>query len=94
LGNGSACEREHLRRRLPTLPPCAWVVADAGFNGHELARALMAAGASFLVRMSAQGRLYAQEAVAPAPFTDGALLSWPNSGSITSASSWAWTPAA
>lgn len=77
LGNGNACEREHLRRLLPTLPPQALVVADAGFNGHELARAIMAAGASYLIRMSAKVTLYAQESVDPVTFTDGTLLSWP-----------------
>jgi hypothetical protein len=77
LGNGDACERQHLRRLLPTLPPRALVVADAGFNGHELARAIAAAGASYLIRMSAKVTLYAQEAIDPATFTDGTLLSWP-----------------
>jgi hypothetical protein len=77
LGRGDAAEREHLRALLPVLPPHALLVADAGFNGYDLARAIVAAGASFLIRMSGKDSLYVD---GPAPgrcFTEGRVYCWP-----------------
>jgi hypothetical protein len=60
LGNGYNRERSHLLAMLTTLPAAALVVADAGYNGFELAQAMTAAGVSFLIRMSGKDRLYAE----------------------------------
>jgi hypothetical protein len=53
-------ERSHLQALLPTLPPAALIVADAGYNGYALAQAIVAAGAAFLIRMSSKDRLYTE----------------------------------
>lgn len=61
IGKGTASEREHLRRLLPLLTALAapvLLVADAGYNGYDLAAALMDQGTSFLIRMSSKVSLY------------------------------------
>jgi hypothetical protein len=63
LGRGYNRERQHLRTLLTTLPASALVVADAGYGGYDLAQALLAAGASFLIRVSAKDRLYSAAAL-------------------------------
>lgn len=77
LGKGTASERDHLRRLLPTLPAGALVVADAGYVGYELARALVAARADFLIRMSSQAALYARGRTPAARWRDGLVYCWP-----------------
>jgi hypothetical protein len=77
LGKGHNRERSHLRALLATLPAAALVVADAGFNGYELARAITGAGASFLIRMSAKDTLYTELPVETKTFTEGEVLLWP-----------------
>jgi hypothetical protein len=77
LGKADASERDHLRRLLPTLPARALVVADAGFSGYELARALVAAGASFLIRASGKDYLYVENDPPGRDFRDGEVLLWP-----------------
>src|SRR4051812_19547311 len=62
LGRGDASERDHLQRLLPTLPGRALIVADAGFDGYDLAAAILNSGASFLIRMSSKSRLFVDEA--------------------------------
>jgi hypothetical protein len=52
IGKGTASERDHLRRLLTTLMKPALLVADAGYNGYELAKEILNHGASFLIRMS------------------------------------------
>jgi hypothetical protein len=61
LGQGLNRERSHLRALLPTLPPAALIVADAGYNGYALAQAIVATGAAFLIRMSSKDRLYTEQ---------------------------------
>ena len=61
LGKGYNRERSHLRALLPTLPAPALIVADSGYNGYDLAQAIVTAGASFLIRMSSKDTLYTQE---------------------------------
>jgi len=61
LGGGLNRERSHLQALLPTLPPAALIVADAGYNGYALAQAIVAAGAAFLIRMSSKDRLYTEQ---------------------------------
>jgi Transposase DDE domain len=77
LGKGTARERDHLRRLLPTLPARALVVADAGYVGYALARALLAARVDFLIRVSSQAALYARGPTTAARWRDGAVYCWP-----------------
>jgi hypothetical protein len=77
LGLGKNRERSHLRALLPTLPAAALVVADAGYNGYELARAIVTSGASFLIRMSAKARLYTEGPWTAKGFREGEVLLWP-----------------
>lgn len=76
LGKGYSRERDHLRALLPTLPRTALVVADAGFNGLELAQAITSAGVSFLIRMSGKDRLYTAKQVEVDKFREGEVYLW------------------
>jgi hypothetical protein len=78
LGKGTASEREHLRLLLPTLPPRALVVCDAGYKGFELAAAILASGAQFLIRASSQLHLFVEEGVPSEEFGEGVVYYWPN----------------
>jgi len=78
LGKGTASEREHLRLLLPTLPPNALVVCDAGYKGFELAEAILAAGSQFLIRASSQLHLFVEEGVPLEEFREGVVYYWPN----------------
>ncbi len=78
LGKGTASERDHLRRLLPTLPPRALVVADAGFTGFELAGALADAGVAFLIRQSSKVRLYPVASGSRETWRDGPVYYWPD----------------
>jgi len=77
LGKGYNRERSHLQALLPTLPAHALIVADAGYNGYELACTLTAAGVSFLIRMSGKDQLYTKEQIALTKFTQGEVYLWP-----------------
>jgi hypothetical protein len=76
LGKGYNRERSHLLALLPTLPAAALVVADAGYNGFELAQAMTAASVSFLIRMSGKDRLYVERPMAATKFQEGEVLLW------------------
>ena len=76
-GKGTASELEHLRRLLPTLPRRTLVVADAGFLGYDLFRAIAAAPAAFLVRLSSRASLYTATQVPLASWTEGVVYYWP-----------------
>lgn len=81
LGCGHNRERRHLRALLPALPPAALVVADAGFNGYDMAQQIIAAGASFLIRMTAKDILYTERPLEKADlqkFRDGEVWCWPD----------------
>jgi hypothetical protein len=77
LGKGNASERAHLGHLIATLPACALVIADAGFNGYDLAAALLAADGSFLIRMSSKVRLFVDRPVDRERFDQGAVTYWP-----------------
>jgi Transposase DDE domain len=77
LGKGDASERDHLRRLLPSLPKRALVVADAGYDGYDLATSILGSGASFLIRMSSKSRLLVDRPVAPGQFRQGPVSYWP-----------------
>jgi hypothetical protein len=50
-GTGKASERHHLLDMLGALPAGAMLLADAGFTGYELARAIVGGGRRFLIRV-------------------------------------------
>ena len=77
LGKGDASERSHLERLLPSLPEKALVVTDAGYDGYDLAVAILASGASFLIRMSSKTDLLVDEPIDPARFSEGKVSYWP-----------------
>jgi hypothetical protein len=77
LGRGNASERDHLQRLLPTLPGRALVVADAGFDGYDLAVAILDSGASFLIRMSSKTRLFVKRPIEVDRFRQGRVSHWP-----------------
>ena len=76
LGKGYSRERDHLRALLGTLPNAALLVADAGFNGYDLACAITQARISFLIRMTGKDRLYTEKHVEVEKFTEGEVLLW------------------
>jgi hypothetical protein len=77
LGKGTASEHYHLRCLLSTLPKRALIVADAFYQGYELYEAILAAKASFLVRVSSRSRLYKEGAVRLERFRQGLVYYWP-----------------
>jgi Transposase DDE domain len=77
LGQGYNRERSHLKAMLSTLPAAALVVADAGYNGYDLACTMTAAGVSFLIRMSGKDRLYVKKKIKAGDFSEGEVLLWP-----------------
>lgn len=77
FGKGYNRERDHLKAMLPMLPAAALVVADAGYNGYDLAQALTAGGVSFLIRMSGKDKLYTEQKVAATKFKEGEVYLWP-----------------
>ncbi len=77
LGRGNASERDHLQRLLPTLPDQALVVCDAGFDGYDLAAAILASGGSFLIRMSSKTHLFVDKLPDPEKFRQGKVRYWP-----------------
>jgi len=77
LGKGNASERDHLRQLLPSLPRLALIVADAGFDGYDLALAILDSGASFLIRMSSKTHLFVDQLTDPSQFQQGWVKYWP-----------------
>jgi Transposase DDE domain len=77
FGKGTASERGHLRQLLGLLPAAALVVADAGFVGYDLLRALLARHVSFLIRMSSKATFYTERGAPVERFRDGRVYYWP-----------------
>jgi Transposase DDE domain len=77
LGRGNASERDHLERLLPSLPKKALVITDAGYDGYDLAVAILASGASFLIRMSSKTHLFVDRLTDPESFSQGRVSYWP-----------------
>jgi hypothetical protein len=75
IGKANASERDHLEHLLPTLPEGALLVTDAGYQGVDLTRALLAAGVDFLMRVSSQSTLYT-ELVPLEGWIDGVVMLW------------------
>lgn len=53
IGAGTDSERGQLRGMLPTLPRNSLLVADAGFGGYDLLKAILSHQVSFLIRVGA-----------------------------------------
>jgi hypothetical protein len=77
LGQGDASERDHLRRLLVSLPALALIVADAGYDGYDLASSILDSGTSFLIRMSSKVPLFVDQSTDPAKFRQGMVSYWP-----------------
>jgi len=77
VGRGNASERDHLRRLLPSLPKRALIVADAGFDGYDLAVSILKSGASFLIRMSSKSHLFVNQPTDRDQFRQGRVSYWP-----------------
>jgi hypothetical protein len=77
LGKGTASEHYHLGWLRRTLPRRSLIVADAGFLGYDLFRAILQTPASFLVRLSSRAYLYTLEQVPLARFREGVVYYWP-----------------
>lgn len=56
-GPADSSERGHLREMLESLPQQALIVADAGFVGYDVARALLDSGRQLLIRVGSNIRL-------------------------------------
>jgi len=80
LGKGTASETRHLVHLLATLPAKALLVTDAAYFGYELARAVLGAGASLLMRVSSNTWLYTEadgELDQLDQFREGIVYYWP-----------------
>ncbi len=77
LGKGDASERGHLLRLLVTLPLRVLLIADAGYDGYDLAAAILDTGAAFLIRMSSKVHLIVDRPIDQEHFDDGEVSYWP-----------------
>jgi hypothetical protein len=57
FGPSDSSEREHMRQMIGELPPAALLVADAGFPGYTLWRALVVAGCQMVMRVGSNVHL-------------------------------------
>jgi hypothetical protein len=76
LGPGTDSERRHLEDMLPSLPPEALLVADAGFVGYELCGRVLQAGGSFLLRVGSNVQLLTELGYYTLE-RDGLVYLWP-----------------
>ena len=74
---GKASERSHLIHMLRWLPAAALIVADAGYVGYELAKKMMSAKLSFLIRMSSCATFYSETNQPLDEFREGIVYYWP-----------------
>jgi hypothetical protein len=77
LGPGTADERLHLCQLLNTLPTLALIIADAAYMGYELAREILHANRSFLMRLSSKNYLYTLEQAELTEWIEGLVYYWP-----------------
>lgn len=70
-------ERKHLIQMIPQLPKLALIVADAGYVGYEVTRALMKANVWFLIRMSCNATLFTEDDQELTNWTEGIVYYWP-----------------
>jgi hypothetical protein len=76
-GKGTASEHDHLRHLLPTLPERSLIVADAFYQGYDLYRDILRAGASFLVRLSSRTCLYTLTHIPVRSLRESLVYYWP-----------------
>lgn len=76
-GKGTANEHDHLRHMLPTLPERSLIVADAFYQGYDLYRDIVKAGASFLVRLSSRSCLYTTDKEPLPSMRESLVYYWP-----------------
>jgi hypothetical protein len=76
-GQGTASEQAHLLKLLDSLPLGSLIVTDAAYHGYELALEILAAGASFLVRVSSKVWLYTETHQPLEDFHEGLVYYWP-----------------
>jgi len=77
LGPADSSERAHLRRLLDTLPKGALLIADAGYQGFELATTMSRRGVDFLIRVSVQTTLHTLDTTQATDWQDGKIILWP-----------------
>jgi len=74
---GKASERSHLIQMLAWLPKLALIIADAGYVGYDVVRALATAHVFFLIRMSSHATFYTRNHVRLDEFREGIVYYWP-----------------
>jgi hypothetical protein len=77
IGPGTDSERMHLRVMLSTLPPEAFLVADAGFIGYDLLREILGSGRHVLFRVGGNVTLLKDLGYARVP-NDSTVYLWPS----------------
>lgn len=75
-GGAKDSERSHLLGMLGLLPAGALLLADAGFTGYDLLRAVMDGGRSFVIRVGANVRLLTKLGYAVREY-EGIVYLWP-----------------
>jgi hypothetical protein len=75
-GGGQQAERTHLREMMADMPTGSLLLADAGFTGYDLLRALLAAGHCFIIRAGSHVRLLKKLGFAVREHQDTVYL-WP-----------------
>lgn len=76
-GGARSSERSHLLQMLDTLPARALLLADAGFTGYDLLKAVLGGGRSFVIRVGSNVRLLTKLGYAVREF-DGLVYLWPD----------------
>lgn len=76
-GKGTASEQGHLLKLLKTLPSLSLIVTDAAYQGYEMTQEILAAGASFLARVSSKVWLYTETHQPLQDFQEGIVYYWP-----------------
>lgn len=76
-GKGTASEQAHLLKLLCTLPRSSLIVTDAAYHGYKLNLEILAAGASFLARVSSKVWLYTETHQPLEDFQEGTVYYWP-----------------
>lgn len=76
-GKGTASEQGHLLKLLKTLPSLSLIVTDAAYQGYEMTLEILAAGASFLARVSSKVWLYTETHQPLQDFQEGIVYYWP-----------------
>ena len=76
-GGARSSERAHLLAMLDTLPARAMLLADAGFTGYDLLKAVLGGGRSFVIRVGSNVRLLTKLGYA-ARESDGLVYLWPD----------------